>query len=75
MPRVTRGTSSEKIFRHYSTMAYMTCASTGKTLLWRGIEYEQRKCKRGPYPATLWLIYRGIKYRPAAAKDQLSWLA
>jgi len=55
-------------------MAYMTCTPTGKTLLWRGIEYEQRECKRGPYPATLQLIYRGIKYRPAAAEDQLSWL-
>lgn len=55
-------------------MAYMTCTPTGRTLLWRGIEYKQRECKRGPYPATLQLVYRGIKYRPAAEKDQLKWL-
>lgn len=46
-------------------MAYMTCAPTGVELNWRGLRYQQRECISGPYPANLWLTYRGIKYRPA----------
>lgn len=52
-------------------MAFMTCTPTGKTLTWRGLRYAQRLCIAGPYPANLWLTYRGKKYRPAARKDQL----
>lgn len=47
-------------------MAYATCTETGITLMWRGLPYPQRECTCGPYPANLWLTYRGIKYRPAA---------
>jgi hypothetical protein len=53
-------------------MAYMTCTPTGTTLRWRGIDYLQQECVAGPYPATLWLMYRGKKYRPAARKNQVS---
>ena len=49
----------------------MTCTPTGKTLLWRGVEYLQKECITGPFPANLWLTYRGKKYRPSARKDQL----
>ena len=74
MAWVTGGTSSKKFLGHHATMTYTTCAPTGRHLLWRGIEYEQIECKQGPFPASLWLVYRGIKYRPAAQRDQLSWL-
>ena len=46
-------------------MAYMTCTPTGIELMWRGLRYQQRDCVPGPFPANLWLTYRGIKYRPA----------
>lgn len=46
-------------------MAYMTCVPTGRTLMWRGIPYPQKQCMQGPFPATLYLTYRGREYRPA----------
>ena len=47
-------------------MAYKTCVRTGVELMWRGLPYLQMECASGPYPANLWLTYRGIRYRPAA---------
>lgn len=65
MARVSRQTSSGKILGHSLAMAYMTCAPTGVQLVYRGLSYGQEECISGPFPANLWLTYRGVKYRPA----------
>ena len=55
-------------------MSYVTCTPTGRVLIFRGVEYQQRECLQGPYPANLWLTYRGKRYRPASIRSQLNWL-